>query len=161
MPQNFAIPFSMASKRHGFKIHKGERGMRGKKTSPKKYEEIKALALTDNPATIAQKTGTPLRTVYDVLRRRDDPKIEAVREKKREEIVEEVWKDKEKDMVKLKGKMDLILEAIDEGTVERAKLVEKTTAYGTLFDKLRLLDNKSTANVGVLAVIIREALEKV
>lgn len=137
--------------------------MRGKKTSPEKYEEIKALSLVYPPAIISERVGVPLRTVYDILRRKDDPKIEAIREKKREEIIEEVWEDKKKDALKIKGRMDMILEAVDQEKITRARLTELTTGYGTLFDKLRLLENKSTANyaVGVLTVFIKEAHEKV
>lgn len=123
--------------------------MRGKKTSPEKIEEIKALSLVYSPATIAEKTEVSLRTVYEVLKQKDSPQIEAIRQKKRQEIVEKVWDDKKGEILKLKTKGDMLLEAIDEEKIARSRLTELSTAYGILFDKRRLLSDESTENYGL------------
>lgn len=131
--------------------------MKGKKTPPEKIEEIKALSLVYSPPTIAEKVGISVRTVYELLRQKGSPKIEAVRERKREELVEKVWANKEGDITQIKTRMDMILRGMDEEKASRARLVELGTSYGILFDKLRLLENKSTANVSHLTAIIRAA----
>lgn len=124
--------------------------MRGKKTSPQQIEEIKALSLVYSPATISEKSKVSLRTVYEVLKRKDDPKIEAIREQKKQELVEKVWDEREGELLKLKSKSDLILDAINDEKIARARLTELSIAYGTLFDKRRLLSDKSTQNVASL-----------
>lgn len=123
--------------------------MRGKKTSDEKIEEIKALSLVYSPATISAKTGVSLRTVYEVLKRKDDLKIEALREEKRKEIVEKVWDNNEAELMKLKTKSDRLLDAINDEKIARARVSEISKSYGTLFDKRRILGDKSTSNVSV------------
>lgn len=76
--------------------------MRGKKTSPEKVEEVKALSLVYSPDVISAKLAIPVRTVYDILKQTDSPAIEAKREEKRAEIVDKVWADKEGEILKLK-----------------------------------------------------------
>jgi hypothetical protein len=131
--------------------------MRGKKTSPQQIEEIKALSLVYSPATVALKTGVSLRTIYEVLKRKDDPKIEAVREQKKQEIVEKVWDKQEGELLKLKTKSDLILDAINDEKIAKARLTELSIAYGTLFDKRRLLSDQSTQNVASLIYLQTES----
>jgi hypothetical protein len=84
--------------------------MRGKRTPPEKIEEIKALSHIYSPQTISARLQTPLRTVYEVLRKQDNPVIEARREQKRLEMVDKVWDKTEGDVRELKAKMDMILE---------------------------------------------------
>ena len=128
--------------------------MRGRKTSPQQVEEIKALSLVYSPATIAEKTKVSLRTVYEVLKRKDDPKIEILRQEKKQEIVEKVWSDKEGEILKLKTKSDMILDAINDEKIARARLQELSIAYGTLFDKRRLIEGLSTQNISMFSHII-------
>jgi hypothetical protein len=125
--------------------------MRGKPTPPDKIEEIKALSLIYHPHTISAKLAIPLRTVYQVLSKHDNPALEARRAQKRLEVVDKVWDKTEADARELKAKMDMILEGINQGKVDRARLTELSTAYGTLFDKTRLLTGQSTENISIHA----------
>ena len=100
--------------------------MRGKKTLPKQIEEIKALTLVYSPATIADKTGISLRTVYEVIKRKDSPLIEQKRQEKRQEIVDKIWTDKEGELLRLREKSDLILDSINEEKIARANLSQLT-----------------------------------
>lgn len=134
--------------------------MRGRRTPPEKIEEIKALSLVYDPSTISTRLGVPLRTVYSVLAKKDNPVIEAKREEKRLELVDKVWDDKEGEIRKLKTKMDMILEEINQEKVNKARLTELTIAYGTLFDKRQLIIGKPTANINVLTTIIEEASKR-
>jgi hypothetical protein len=67
------------------------------------------------------------------------------------EIVDKVWDKTEDDVRELEAKMDMILEGINQGKVDRARLTELSTAYGTLFDKTRLLTGQSTENISIHA----------
>jgi hypothetical protein len=130
--------------------------VRGKKTTPAQIEEIKALSLIYSPATIAEKTNVSLRTVYEVIRKKDDPIIEQKREEKRLEIVDKIWQDKEGELLRLREKSDLILNSINEEKIARANLSQLTIGYGTLFDKRRLLVDKSTQNISSIIKIVEE-----
>ncbi len=123
----------------------------GRRTPPEKIEEIKALSVAFDAKTISRKTGVPLRTVYDILQREDSPVIEAERAKRAERIRGEVW-DKARETIEqeistLKDKCDMLLEHLTPEKAAKARATELTTAYGILFDKKRLLEDKSTANV--------------
>ena len=138
--------------------------MRGKKTSPEQIEEIKALSLVYSSATIAQRTGVSLRTVYELLKRKDSPGIEAKREEKRLEIVDKVWNNKEGELLKLNTKSDLLLDAINDEKITRSRLSELTMGYGILLDKRRLLGDESTQNIAVkslpqVAIVVQEMLD--
>jgi hypothetical protein len=133
--------------------------MRGKKTSPEKIEEIKALSLVYSPATVAEKSVVSLRTVYEILKRKDDPKIEVLREQKKQEIVEKVWDKAGEEVIKLKTKSDIILDAINDEKIARARLTELSIAYGTLFDKRRLLQGFSTENISLFSRIVEAHAE--
>lgn len=126
--------------------------MRGKRTSPEKIEEIKALSLVYSPFTIAEKTGISLRTVYEVLKRKDNPVIEAKREEKKLQVIDKVWDDKEGEILKLKTKSDMILDAINEEKIARSRLTELTIGYGTLFDKRQLLKGLATEHILLYSV---------
>ena len=126
---------------------------RGVKTSPDKVEEIKALSLIYNPYIISAKLQIPVRTIYEVLKREDNPVIEAKREERRIEAVDKAWDDTEGEIEFLKDKCKLILCAVDQGKVDKARLTELSTAYGTLFDKIRLMTDRSTQNVSVHSVV--------
>ena len=126
--------------------------MRGKKTSPEQIEEIKALSLVHSPAVIAEKTRVSLRTVYEVLKRKDNPVIEAKREEKRLQIIDKVWANKEGEILKLKEKSDLLLDSINPKKAEDASLSQLAVGYGVLFDKRRLLNDESTTNNSVFIV---------
>jgi|TARA_B100002003_G_scaffold80142_1_gene74921 hypothetical protein len=132
--------------------------MRGKKTSPEKVEEIKALSLVYSPPAISEKVGVSLRTIHSILAKKDNPVIEKRREEKRLEIVDKVWDGKIADVRELKTKCDLILEGLTKEKVDKARLTELTTAFGTLFDKIRLLQNQSTDNYALQASIDREKI---
>lgn len=125
--------------------------MRGKKTSPEKVEEIKALSLIYDPKTISEKLGIPLRTTQSIIARKDNPVIESKRDEKRLEIVDRVWDETEEEIQKevstLKEKGDMLLEHLTPEKATKARTTEITTGYGTLFDKRRLLQDKSTVNI--------------
>ena len=122
--------------------------MRGKRTSPEKIEEIKALSIAFDPQRISIKTGVCLRTVYEVLKRKDNPLIEAKRTEKRLEIVDRVFNETEEEIQKeittLKDKGDMLLDHLTPEKAAKARVTEITTAYGTLFDKRRALQGKSS-----------------
>jgi hypothetical protein len=129
--------------------------MRGHRTSPEKIEEIRALSVAFDQKTISQKTGVPLRTVYAILakvaKRSDGPALEAARDEKRREMVDRVWdkaiEDVTEEVATLKGKERMLLENLTPEKAAKARVTEISTAYGTLFDKRRLLEKKSTENV--------------
>jgi hypothetical protein len=123
--------------------------MKGKRTSFEKIEEVKVLSRVYRPSEVSRRTGVPLRTVHSILAKKDPPKIEAKREEKRLEIVGKVWDDKAEEIARLKLKTDMILDALTQEKVNNARLTELSTAYGTLFDKIRLLNNESTQNLSV------------
>ena len=133
--------------------------MKGKKTSPETVEEIKALSLVDSPDVISAKLAIPLRTVYHIMKKTDTPVIEAKREEKRVEIIDKVWADKEGEILKLKTKCDMILEGLNQEKVNKARLTELSTAYGTLFDKRRLIEGQSTQNISI-HTIYKNLMEK-
>jgi len=133
--------------------------MRGLKTPPEKVEEVKALSLVYSPKAICGKVGLSLRTVYDILRRKDSPAVEAKREEMRENVVERMWKDKDKEILSLKDKLDLLLDGVDKEAIEEAKLRDRVVSYGILFDKRQLLMGKPTENINSLASIIIAATQ--
>jgi hypothetical protein len=94
-----------------------------------------------------------VRTIYEVLKRKDNPVIEAKREERRLAAVDKAWDDTESEIEFLKDKCKLILCALDKDKVDRARLTELSTAYGTLFDKIRLLSDRSTHNVSIHSVV--------
>ncbi|GEM_PF-3135639 len=131
--------------------------MRGKRTPPEKAEEVKALSLVYCPQAISAKVGLPLRTVYSILAKRDNPVIEAKREERRLEVIDKIWDDKEGEVLKLKTKMDMILEGLDQEKVNKARLTELSTSYGILFDKRQLLTGRPTVRTDSLTAIILAA----
>jgi len=131
--------------------------MRGKRIPDENREEIKALSIVYNPRTIAEKIGVGLRTVYEVLKKPDSPAVEARREERRVEVVDKVWDSKEVEITKIKDKMDMFLNHMDEEKAARARLSELSIAFGTLFDKRQLLTGKSTQNVGLMTQIVTSA----
>jgi len=127
--------------------------MRGKKTSPETAEEIKALSIIYSPQAVAAKLQVPLRTVYAILAKKDNALVEARREEKRVEIVDKVWANKENEILSVNSKMDMILAGLNQDKVNKARLTELTTAYGTLFDKRQLLTGKPTAINSITEII--------
>lgn len=139
----------------------------GKKTPPDKVEEIKALSVAFDPKTISKKTGIPLRTVYHILRTKQSPAIETERAKRASKMRESIW-DKAKETVgqeiaKLNDKCNMLLEHLTPEKAAKARATELTTAYGTLFDKKRLLQGESTENLAhklVFTVVYEDGSEK-
>ena len=128
--------------------------MRGTRTPPEKIEAIKALSLVYSPQAIIDKEGVSLRTVYKFLAKKDNPVIEAKREEMRVDVVERMWKDKDKEIMQLKGKLDMLMDGVNQEKTEKARLMEVTTAYGILFDKRQLLMGKPTENVFSLTAML-------
>jgi hypothetical protein len=119
------------------------------------------LSLVCSPQAISTKLSLPVRTVYAILAKRDNPRVEARREEKRIELVDRVWSSDEvnEEALKLKAKMDLILDSLNPEKAAKARLTELSISYGVLLDKRQLLIGKPTQNVGVLTAII-QASEK-
>jgi len=134
--------------------------LRGRKTSTEKAEEIKALSLIYTPQTISEKLQVPLRTCYAILAKRDNPAIETRREEKRLQVVDKVWADKEGEILKIKSKMEMILDGLDQEKVNRARLTELSTSFGILFDKRQLLTGAPTENINALTAIVEAAHAK-
>ena len=119
--------------------------MKGFKTPPEKVEEVKALSVVYSPKAICGKVGLSLRTVYTILRKKDSPVIEAKREEMRVDVVERMWKNKDKEILQLKDKLDMLMDGVSQEKMDKARLMEITTAYAILFDKRQLLMGKPTA----------------
>lgn len=54
-------------------------------------------------------------------------------------------------------KMNLLTNIADRSANNKGSLSENVLAYGVLFDKSRLLESKSTANISVLTQVIEDA----
>jgi hypothetical protein len=135
---------------------------RGHKTPPEIVEKIKALAVFHKPSEIAAKLDIPKRTVYDQLARRGPAEIEAEREGRAEKMRADVWdettEDVKEEIATLKAKGKLLLDNLSEEKVQRARVTELTLGYAQLFDKRRLLEQKSTENIShkVTFVVVDE-----
>jgi len=130
--------------------------MQGKKTPVEVIEEVKALSLVYSPKAICKKVNLGLRTVYNILARKDSPAVEAKREEMRVDVVERMWKNKDQEILQLKDRMDMLLDGVSQERVEKARLMEVTTAYGILFDKRQLLMGKPTQNIFSLTAILEQ-----
>jgi len=130
--------------------------MQGKKTPPEVIEGVKALSLVYDPKAIGEKVNLGLRTVYNILARKDSPAVEAKREEMRVDVVERIWREKDKEILQLKDKMDMLLDGVGQERMEKARLMEVTTAYGILFDKRQLLMGKSTQNISCLTTLLEQ-----
>ena len=130
--------------------------MRGTRTPPEKIEAIKALSLVYSPQAISDKEGVSLRTVYKYLAKKDNPVIEAKREEMRVDVVERMWKDKDKEILSLKDKLDLLLDGVNEEVMGEAKLRDRVVSYGILFDKRQLLMGKPTENIFSLTALLEQ-----
>ena len=75
----------------------------------------------------------------------------------RVDVVERMWKNKDKEILQLKDKMDMLLDGVSEEKREKARLMEVTTAYGILFDKRQLLMGKPTANIFSITALVERA----
>ena len=131
--------------------------MRGTRTRPEKVEEIKALSLIHSPQILSEKLGIPSRTIYAILARRDNAKIEGRREERRLELVDKAFETTDAEIERLRSKMALLLDAIGPEKIARARLTELSTSFGILFDKTRLLKGESTQNVSSLSRIVEMA----
>ena len=131
--------------------------MKGFKTPPEKVEEVKALSLVHSPKAICGKVGLSLRTVYTILRKKDSPVIEAKREEMRVDVVERMWKDKDQEILQLKDKLDMLMDGVSQEKMDKARLMEVTTAYAILFDKRQLLMGKPTANIFSITALVERA----
>ena len=131
--------------------------MQGKKTSPEVVEEIKSLSLVYSPKAISKKVNLGLRTVYNVLARKDSPAVEAKREEMRVDVVERIWKNKDQEILQLKDKLDMLMAGVSQEKMDKARLMEVTTAYGILFDKRQLLMGKPTENIFAFTAFIERA----
>jgi hypothetical protein len=122
----------------------------GRRTPPEKVEEVKALSVAFDAKTIAQKTGIKLRTVYAILQRKESPVIEQERAQRAQRMRGDIWakaqETVEQEIQILKGKERMLLEHLTDEKCSKARATELTTAYGTLFDKRRLLQGESTSN---------------
>ena len=130
--------------------------MQGKKVPPELVEEVKALSLVYSPKAISEKVNLGLRTVYNILARKDSPAVEIKREEMRVDVVERMWKNKDQEILQLKDKLDMLMNSIGQEKVDKARLMEVTTAYGILFDKRQLLMGKPTENVFSLTAILEQ-----
>ncbi len=64
----------------------------------------------------------------------------------------------------LLGVQGRILESIDDEALQKASLSQKMVGYGIAFDKMRLLENKSTQNLTLAQIVVkvdREIMEKI
>ena len=128
--------------------------MQGKKVAPELAEEVNALSLVFSPRAISEKVSLGLRTVYNILAKKDSPAVEVKREEMRVNVVERVWADKDKDIMQLKTKLDMLLDGVNENVVEKAGLRDRVVSYGILFDKRQLLVGGPTQNVFSLTALL-------
>jgi hypothetical protein len=126
--------------------------MRGKRTSPEKTEEIKALSIIYDSKIISEKLNIPLRTVQSIIARKDNPVIEAKREEKRLEIVDKVFSETQEeieaevnDLISIGTKARKRLhQLLDEG---KTKAIETTAVMDRSFQQRRLLEGNSSVNI--------------
>ena len=72
----------------------------------------------------------------------------------------QVFKDNMSNML-TGGMLKVFMSALEDGTIDNAKLWEKSNFFGMMFDKMRLLENKSTQNIAVKEITKEiEELEK-
>ncbi len=57
------------------------------------------------------------------------------------------------------GESKLLASVLDEKAIEKAPLAARVMAFGTIYDKRRLEEGKSTENLGILGKILIEAEE--
>ena len=92
--------------------------------------------------------------MYNLLARKDSPAVEAKREEMRVDVVERMWKNKDQEILQLKNKLDMLMDGIGQEKMDKARLMEVTTAYGILFDKRQLLMGHPTQNIFSLTAVL-------
>lgn len=143
--------------------------MKGKKYSPEIVEQALALlAINDNVADVAKQLNLPESTIRDWAKQSKD-NLDAIRNQKKREFVNNAWRIIEKANRLLEKKLDVALKnqsELDEllakmrGDIDYKKLAEKvkaikidnlsslTTAIGTLYDKQALCNREETQIIG-------------
>ncbi len=121
---------------------------RGKKTSDQKKEEVKAVLYINPNATgkeIAQITKLPERTAYDLRDKvinEDADTFAALRNKKKEEFIDEAWNVVTKIMLTADKKIDMLLR--DPESLSKANIRDIAIALGTIYDKQALAAGEPT-----------------
>jgi len=133
--------------------------MLGKKVPVEVVEEVKALSLVYSAKAISEKVHLGMRTVYNILAKKDSPAVEAKRDEMRVDVVERMWANKDKEILQLKDKMDLLMDGVNEEKINRAGVRDTVGAYGILFDERQLLSGGPTQNIFSLTAIL-ERLNK-
>lgn len=143
--------------------------MKGKKYSPEIVEQALALlAIDDNVADVAKQLNLPESTIREWAKQSKDD-LDAIRNQKKREFVNNAWRIIEKANKLLEKKLDVALKnqgELDEllakmrGELDYKKLAEKvkaikidnlsslTTAIGTLYDKQALCNREETQIIG-------------
>lgn len=121
----------------------------GQKLTDELKEQIRVqLALSDNKNEIAKKLGVSWATVDKIAKElkelpEEEAKYENLREQKKQQMIDKIW--------------DSLVDAQELGhsMIKEAKqglrdipLNQISTYYGTLYDKMALMDGKSTQNIG-------------
>lgn len=104
---------------------------RPKNTPEKTVVRLKASGLTEREISAA--TNLPKTTVHDIIHRLYTP--------------EQLYQFRTCEADELTEKRAEILRSIDQETIKRAGLKEKSLAYGVLYDKWRLATDQSTSNI--------------
>lgn len=143
--------------------------MKGKKYNPEIVEQALALfAINDNVADVAKQLNLPESTIREWAKQSKDD-LDAIRNQKKREFVNNAWRIIEKANKLLEKKLDVALKnqgELDEllakmrGELDYKKLAEKvkaikidnlsslTTAIGTLYDKQALCNREETQIIG-------------
>lgn len=121
----------------------------GQKLTDELKEQIRALlVLGDNKNDVAKKLGVSWSTVQKLEKEiKDDPeeneKFESLRDKKKEQMIEKIW-------ASLEDAAELGHSMIKEAQIGKRDipLNQISTYYGTLYDKMALMQGENTANIG-------------
>jgi len=110
------------------------------------YKIIASYAVTGKYSATARQLGIAASTVRDAVKKHNEEKEFAeVREHKKEEIADKCTE--VIDMLLEAAKMKAQIMLKDKRTLNKTKLTEITTSFGTLYDKRALAQGESTSNI--------------
>jgi len=113
------------------------------------YNVMASYAVTNNYHETARLLKIPVKTVETTVKKHyNDEEFAQLRTEKRKEFSDRCSDIIDKLLITLDRKLDILL--TDDNLLAKTKLTEITTAIGTLYDKMVLAQNKSTANVSFI-----------
>jgi MinD-like ATPase involved in chromosome partitioning or flagellar assembly len=122
--------------------------MRGKKTSDKDKEKVKAVIYmnpTADKSELARLSGVPRTTIIEMMKDEhflDRDKFDTLRQQKKEEFIQEAWEVVKKAMLALGTKVEMLLK--DPESLSKANIRDIAVALGTIYDKQALASGEPT-----------------